>query len=36
MSYILITYTVIKINTLQIQKRKMNMKFLKFIVIISI
>ena len=35
MSYILITYTVIKINKLQIQMRKINMKFLKFIVITS-
>lgn len=35
MSYILVTYTVIKINKLQIQMRKINMKFLKFIVITS-
>lgn len=33
MNYILIIYTVIKINKLQIQMRKMNIKFLKFIVI---
>ena len=33
MNYILIIYTVIKINKLQIQMRKMNMKVLKLIVI---